>query len=79
MREYLPNLGSRRIYISNVSKSKFRVAIRTAIALLNPLNPQNQGLEIQEIEHFPVDPLQSTTQVLTRLQQISKVLQVMAL
>ena len=79
MREYLPNLGSRRVYISNVSKSKFRVAIRTAIALLNPLNPQNQGLEIPEIEHFPVDPLQSTTQVLTRLQQISKVLQVMAI
>jgi hypothetical protein len=79
MREYLPNLGSRRIYIGNVSKSKFRVAIRTAIALLNPLNPQNQGLEIPEIEHFPVNPLQSTTQVLSRLQQISKVLQVMAI
>jgi len=78
MREYLPNLDSRRVYIGEVSKSKFRVAIRTAIALLNPLNPQNQGLEIPEIEHFPVNPLQSTTKVLTRLQQISKVLQVMA-
>ena len=78
LREYLPNLDSRRVYIGEVSKSKFRVAIRTAIALLNPLNPQNQGLEIPEIEHFPVNPLQSTTKVLTRLQQISKVLQVMA-
>ncbi|MEE3284251.1 MAG: hypothetical protein VX311_06675, partial [Planctomycetota bacterium] len=78
MREYLPNLGSRRIYIDDVSKSKFRVAIRTAIALLNPLNPQNKGLEIPEIEHFVVDPVQSTTRVISRLQQISKVLQIMA-
>lgn len=78
MREYLPNLGSRRIYIDDVSKSKFRVAIRTAIALLNPLNPQNKGLEIPEIEHFVVDPIQSTTRVISRLQQISRVLQIMA-
>ncbi|MFP6701361.1 MAG: vWA domain-containing protein, partial [Planctomycetaceae bacterium] len=78
LREYLPNLDSRRVYIGDVSKSKFRVAIRTAIALLNPLNPQNKGLEIPEIEHFVVDPVQSTTRVLARLQQISRVLQVMA-
>ena len=78
LREYLPNLDSRRVYIGDVSKSKFRVAIRTAIALLNPLNPQNKGLEVPEIEHFVVDPVQSTSRVLARLQQISKVLQVMA-
>jgi hypothetical protein len=78
LREYLPNLDSRRAYIGDVSKSKFRVAIRTAIALLNPLNPQNKGLEIPEIEHFVVDPIQSTSRVLARLQQISRVLQVMA-
>ncbi len=78
LREYLPNLDSRRVYIGDVSKSNFRVAIRTAIALLNPLNPQNTGLEIPEIEHFVVDPVQSTSRVLARLQQISRVLQVMA-
>ena len=78
LREYLPNLDSRRVYIGDVSKSKFRAAIRTAIALLNPLNPQNKGLEVPEIEHFVVDPVQSTSRVLARLQQISKVLQVMA-
>ena len=78
LREYLPNLDSRRAYIGDVSKSKFRVAIRTAIALLNPLNPQNKGLEVPEIEHFVVDPVQSTSRVLARLQQISRVLQVMA-
>jgi hypothetical protein len=78
LREYLPNLDSRRVYFGDVSKSKFRIAIRTAIALLNPLNPQNKGLEIPEIEHFVVDPVQSTSRVLARLQQISRVLQVMA-
>ena len=78
LREYLPNLDSRRVYIGDVSKSKFRVAIRTAIALLNPFNPQNKGLEVPEIEHFVVDPVQSTSRVLARLQQISRVLQVMA-
>jgi hypothetical protein len=78
LREYLPNLDSRRVYIGEVSKSKFRVAIRTAIALLNPLNPQNKGLEVPEIEHFVVDPVQSTSRVLARLQQISRVLQIMA-
>ncbi len=78
LREYLPNLDSRRVYIGDVSKSKFRVAIRTAIALLNPFNPQNKGLEVPEIEHFVVDPVQSTSRVLARLQQISKVLQIMA-
>jgi hypothetical protein len=78
LREYLPNLDSRRVYIGDVSKSKFRVAIRTAIALLNPFNPQNKGLEVPEIEHFVVDPVQSTSRVLARLQQISRVLQIMA-
>ena len=78
LREYLPNLDSRRVYFGDVSKSKFRIAIRTAIALLNPLNPQNKGLEIPEIEHYVVDPVQSTSRVLARLQQISRVLQVMA-
>ena len=79
MREYLPNLEARRAYIDSVSTSKFRVAIRESIALLNPFSPQNKGLEVPEIEHFAVNPIQSTSSVLKRLQQISRVLQLMAL
>ncbi len=78
MREYLPNLEARRVYLEEASRSKFRMGIRTAIALLNPFSPQNKELEIPEREHFAVNPVQSTTAVLRRLQQISKVLGVMA-
>ena len=79
MREYLPNLESRREYIVEVSKSRFRMAIREVIGMLNPYAPQNKALEIPEIEHFVVDPVRSTTKVIARIQQIGRVLKVMAL
>ena len=74
MREYLPDLNSRRNYLASVSQSQFRTAIREAITVLNPFHPKNKGMEIPEVEHFVVDPVKSTTQVIQREVQIKKVL-----
>lgn len=79
MREYLPDLSSRRHYLTNVSQSQFRTAIRQAITVLNPFNPKNKGMEIPEVEHFVVDPVQSTTKVIQRKVQITKVLVALAM
>jgi hypothetical protein len=78
MAGYAPSLASRSVYTREISTSEFRIAIRDAIELLNPFASQNSYLEIPEVEHFAVDPAQSSRDILRRLNQISRVLKVMA-
>jgi len=74
MREYLPNLNSRRRYMQEVQESRFRLAIRSAIGYLNPFLPVNKDIEVPEVEHFVVNPAQSGPKVQQRLNQIKRVL-----
>lgn len=46
MREYVPNISSRRDYAQERDKSDFRKAIWDVIALLNPFDPKNKEMEI---------------------------------
>jgi hypothetical protein len=53
MKEYLPSLDSRREYLVERGKSRFRESMWEVIATLNP--HQDKELNIQE-HHYPFDP-----------------------
>ena len=78
MREYLPSLDSRRDYVAQRQSSDFRVAIWDVIALLNPYDAANSGLELPEREFFAVNPNQSSPQAARRIQQVVRILGAMS-
>ncbi len=81
LREYLPDLSSRRIYQDHRDNSVFRKAIWDVIAMLNPYNPRAQGLELPDPEEtgerFNTLPQSYGPKVQERLQQIKAILGVM--
>jgi len=78
LKEYQPQLDSRRQYEEVRQRSQFRTAIWDVISLLNPHNPRNKGLEIPDYEYFPVVPAESNKRVANRTQQIMGVLAAMS-
>ncbi|WP_166824538.1 vWA domain-containing protein [Thalassoroseus pseudoceratinae] len=79
LREYLPNLDSRREYAAERDSSKFRKAIWDVIALLNPYNPNaSKFLEIPDPqvtrEQFPANPNEYGPRVAKRLQQVVSII-----
>ena len=79
LREYLPNLDSRREYAADRDSSPFRKAIWDVIALLNPYNPDaSKFLEIPDPdvtrEQFPANPNEYGPRVAKRLQQVVSIL-----
>lgn len=82
LREYLPDLGSRRDYVHERDSSDFRRAVWDVIVLLNPYNPKNDGLELPDPEvtreWFSTNLADYGPKVRDRLQQIVKILSAMA-
>lgn len=74
MREYVPNLESRREYAVERDRSEFRKAIWDVISLLNPYDPRNKALELPDYEYFSLNWAESSTAVMKRLQQITLLL-----
>ncbi len=75
LREYVPDISSRREYLMHRQSSEFRKAIWDVIAMLNPYNEQvKDQLELPEYEYFHVNPAESVPKVAKRLQQIVRIL-----
>jgi hypothetical protein len=56
LKEYLPDLESRRTYVAERDKSPFRKAVWEVITLLNPFDEKNRELEIPVDAWYPRDP-----------------------
>lgn len=74
MREYLPNLDSRRVYSERRDDSDFRKATYEVIQLLNPYKKENKDwLHVPTEGWFVTDPKQSAGPVTKRLERIKLV------
>jgi hypothetical protein len=80
MREYLPNLDSRRVYSERRDASDFRKAIYEVIQLLNPYKKENKSwLHVPTDGWFNTIPQQSAGPVIKRLERIKLVYQQLGL
>ena len=78
LKEYLPSLDSRRVYVEGRDASEFRKAVWEVIALLNPYDKDKEKvLNIPEGETFSIDPRQSANAVKKRITQIMSIVVVM--
>ncbi len=74
LREYLPNIESRREYQGERDRSAFRKAVWDVILMLNPYDERFKGMEIPEHENFSVNPAESRAAAVRRLQQITSMI-----
>ncbi|MFN7805323.1 MAG: vWA domain-containing protein [Planctomycetaceae bacterium] len=63
LKEYLPDLESRRTYAAERDKSPFRKAVWEVISLLNPFDDKNREMEIPIDAWYPRDPGQAASAV----------------
>ncbi|HUG93538.1 MAG TPA: VWA domain-containing protein [Planctomycetaceae bacterium] len=83
LREYLPDIDSRREYAARRDQSEFRKAIWDVIATLNPYQPGNEWLNLPdpefEREVFTTEPGEYMPRVLARIRQMDRILGAMKL
>ena len=63
MKEYEPDIGSRREYMQHRDKSPFRRAIWETIVLLNPYEPRNREMEIPVDHWYSINPAEAKQEV----------------